>query len=33
MKPLKMLKLGILKSNPDDQPSGVVRHRVQDAPS
>ncbi len=32
-KPLMMLKLGILKSISDDQPSGVVRHRVQDSPS
>ncbi len=32
-KPLMMLKLGILKSNFCDQPSGVVRHRVQDSPS
>ena len=31
-KPLMMLKLGILKSISDDQPSGVVRHRVQDSP-
>lgn len=32
-KPQMILKLGILKSNPDDQPSGAVRHYLQDSTS